>query len=189
VSTFLTIGGGYTMRSEDELTKHAIHFTINGYKNKILSWLEFTVDFFEASGYPLKSVSYDINYHKIQRKSLKSFYKQLNEDSAYPIDRLYSFTVFSAVTQKYPGTWYYGCHYNEPGQELKIFFDTSFKEEDILSFFKNYLEVLLKDKTAWTGYLYDYRNNNLYACGNKFDTLNYYNPNFAIFSTRNQAKL
>ena len=103
------------MRTEDELTKHATHFAINGYKNSVLAWLKLTTDFFEASGYPLKSVSYDLNFHKAQRKSLKTFYKQLHEDSSYPLDLLYSFTVFSAVTQKFPATWYYGCEYNEPG--------------------------------------------------------------------------
>ena len=36
---------------------------------------------------------------------------------------------------------------------------------------------MLKDKTIWTGYLFDYRNNNSYSKGSSFDTLNYYREN------------
>jgi len=165
------------MRREEELTKHAIHFVLHGYENSILSWLKFTENFFEANGYPLKSVSYDINRHKFQRKSLKAFCKQLTEEPDFPVDWLYSFCAFAGASQKHPDTWYFGCEYDAPNQVLKLFFDTSFPKEDILSFYKNYLNALLKTTAVWTGYLFDFRSNNMYSSGDIWNSLNYYKEN------------
>ncbi|MCL2225551.1 MAG: hypothetical protein FWB96_11350 [Defluviitaleaceae bacterium] len=167
------------MRREDELTKHSLEFAVNGYKNNILDWLSLTIKCFEEHGFPLKSVSYDIDYNRYERKSLKTFYKKINEDISYPTDKLYSFSVFSGVTQKYPDTWYYGCFYDEPWQELNLFFDTSFPEKDVLAFYKNYLQVLLNNCTAWTGYSYDLPCNNAYEYGNAFDI--HYNTRYKEF--------
>jgi len=165
------------MRRENELTKQSLDFAVNGYKNSVLDWLALTVDCFAAHGFPLKSVSYDLNHNKFERKSLKTFYKKIDEDSSYPTDKLYSFHVFSGVTQKYPDTWYYGCWYSEQWQDLTLFFDTSFPEENVLAFYRSYLQTLLKDNAAWTGYLYNFRCNSGYAGGFKHITLNHYKEN------------
>ena len=57
---------------KNELTTNRIGFALHGYDDEILTWLEKVKDIFNILGYPLKSVSYDINYNKFQRKSLKS---------------------------------------------------------------------------------------------------------------------
>jgi len=139
---------------KNKLTNFRIGFALHGYENDILSWLRLTTNSYEVSNYSLKSVSYDIDYNKLQRKSLKTFYKIIEEDPIYPVDKLYSFTVFSGEKQKYPFTWHYGCRFDEPGKRLTLFFDSSYGEENILSFYNEFLKTLLKDRTIWGGYLF-----------------------------------
>ena len=165
----------------NKLTQTNIGFALHGYENDILSWLELIVNFYETNLYPLKSVSYDIDYNKEQTKSLKTFYRTIKEDKNYPIDKLYSFTVFSGESQRYPDTWHYGCYFDKPSKGLIMFFDSSYEEEQILQFYKNFLQALLKGKVVWTGYLFYEERHFAYPLGGIFLTQNFYKEDGEIW--------
>jgi len=172
-----------------------IGFSLEGYNNDILSWLEIATTFYRNNNYPLKSVSYDINYNKIERKSLKTFYRIVKENPTFPVAKLYSFSVVMAENQNIPLTYHYGCSFDMPTKQLILFFDYSYGEENVFSFYKKILITLLKDCKVHGGYLfyqdrhYDYPlggvklNRNFYKenehtwwnlmkLGNREDTLN-----------------
>jgi len=149
----------------NQLTNLRIGFTLDGYENDILSWLNIVTSFFDDAGYPLKSVSYDINYDRIERKTLKTFYKTIKENPIYPIDKLYSFSVFTAEKQNIPLTYHYGCTYDMPSKQLILFFDYSYGEANVLSFYKEFLSVLLKDRIVHGGYLFYQERHDDYPLG------------------------
>jgi hypothetical protein len=138
----------------NQLTNLRIGFALHGYENDILSWLSMMTMLFEGADFPLKSVSYDINYSRRERKSLKTFYKTIQDNPTFPIDKAYSFSVFAAEKQNIPITWHYGCNFDMPSKMLILFFDTCYDEANILSFYKKCLQALLKDKAAQSGYLF-----------------------------------
>ncbi len=138
----------------NQLTNLRIGFALDGYENDILSWLKVVTIHFEDSGYPLKSVSYDINYNRIERKTLKTFYKIVKENLIFPVEKLYSFSIFAAEKQNIPLTYHYGCNYDMPTKQLILFFDSSYGEENILAFYKGFLKILLKNKVVQWGYLF-----------------------------------
>jgi hypothetical protein len=156
-----------------QLTNLRIGFALHGYENDILSWLNMVTIFFDDNDYPLKSVSYDINYHKRERKSLKTFYKTVQDNPRFPIDKLYSFAVFAAEKQNIPMTWHYGCDFDMPSKLLILFFDTSYEEVNISSFYKKILQTLLKDKVVQNGYLFYQPRHYSYPLGDDI-TQNFY---------------
>jgi hypothetical protein len=122
----------------------------------------------------LKSVSYDINFNRFERKSLRTFCTTLQGNPSFPVDKLYSFTVFAAEKQKFPITWHYGCNFDMPSKLLILFFDSSYEEIKILPFYKVILQVLLKDKTVQSGYLFYQPRHCSYPIGTDDTTQNFY---------------
>jgi hypothetical protein len=157
----------------NQLTNLRIGFALHGYDNDVLSWLNMVTFFFEDSNYLLKSVSYDINYSKRERKSLKIFYKTIQDNPAFPICKLFSFVVFTAEKQNIPITWHYGCDFDMPSKLLILFFDNSYEEVKILSFYKKILQALLKDKVVQSGYLFYQSRHYSYPLGDEI-TQNFY---------------
>jgi hypothetical protein len=139
---------------KEQLTNKYIGFTLHEYENNILSWLKLITMLFEECGYPLKSVSYDVNYNKFGRSTLKTFYKKISDDATFPVDKLYCFTILAAENQNITLTDHYGCNYDTPSKELMLFFDSSYGEENILLFYRKVLHTLLQDKIVHGGYLF-----------------------------------
>ncbi|MBC1389470.1 hypothetical protein HB795_03830 [Listeria welshimeri] len=135
-----------------DLTHEKICFAIDGYINDICPWLEKVTSIFSSKGYPLKSVSYDINYERFERKSLKLFMERLPQQNN--IDKLFSFTVYYADNQNLPATWHYGVHYDMATREVCFFFDKSYRENKILDFFHYAISQLLIDVKVDGGYLF-----------------------------------
>jgi len=140
-----------------------------------------TTNYWDANGYPLKSVSYDIDRNKLQRNSLKKIREVLEKDTDFPVDKLFSFTIFSGESQKYPDTWHYGCHFDEPSKGITIFFDSSYGEENILMFIKGFLRELLRERSVWGGYLFYQENNYTYPFGDAYISQNFYKENGDIW--------
>jgi hypothetical protein len=166
---------------KNELTNYQIGFTLHGYENEILSWLWDTVSFYGKSEYPLKSVSYDINRDKEQRKSLKKFQEVIEADADYPVDKLFSFTVFSGESQRFPDTWHYGCVFDEPRKELTMFFDSSYGEENVLKFIREFLKEVLYKRSVWGGYLFYQELNYDYPVGDAYLTQGLYKEDGAAW--------
>lgn len=159
---------------DNQLTNLRIGFALNGYDNNILSWLELVDNFFKNSGYPLKSISYDMEYNKFERKTLNTFRKNITEKPELDIDKLYSSTIFTAEKQNIPVTYYYGCFFDKPSQLLILFFDSSFNETFILDFYKKILRVLLCDRVVQGGYLFYQERHYDYPFGRSGLTQNFY---------------
>lgn len=159
----------------NQLTNLRIGFALNGYENDILSWLEIVIDVFDSFNYPLKSVSYDIDYNKFERKTLKTFRKNIIDNLQLPIDKLYSFTVFSAEKQNIPLTYHYGCFFDVPSKLLVLFFDSSYSETRVLMFYNKILQRLLNNKIVQSGYLFYQERHYDYPFGRSSLTQNFYN--------------
>ena len=167
----------------NKLSESYIGFALHGYENEILSWLWQTARFFEKSGYPVKSVTYDIDRNKVQRKSLKKFQEVIENDTGYPVDKLYSFQVFAGENLRYPATWNYGCKFDEPRKELVIFFDASYGEVNILRFIKEFLKELLQDRCVWGGYLFYQEANYYYPIGDAYISQNSYEEDGDVWAS------
>jgi len=174
----------------EQLTNFYVGFALHGYENDILSWLKVVTTFFEGNNYPLMSVSYDINYSRVESKSLKIFYKNLqdNHNPILPVDKLYSFAAFAAEKQNIPMTWHYGCDFDMPNKLLILFFDNSYEEVKILSFYKKILQVLLKDKVVQGGYLFYQQRAYSYPLGNEYLTQNFYKEDGQIWKILTHPK-
>lgn len=159
----------------NQLTNLRIGFALNGYENDILSWLDVILDVFDSYNYPLKYVSYDIDYSKFERKTLKTFRKNIIGDLQLHIDKLYSFTVFSAEKQNIPITYGYGCFFDMPSKVLVLFFDSSYGETNVLFFYKEVLRCLLSDNIVQSGYLFYQKRHYDYPLGRSSLTQNFYN--------------
>ena len=157
-----------------KLTNSRIGFALNGYENNISSWLETITSCFEENGYPLKSVSYDIDYNKFERKSLNTFRKSISDKPEFPIENLYSFTVFTAEKQTIPATSHYGCFFDSPSKLLILFFDSSYNKTDILLFYKKVLALLLSNHVVQGGYLFYQERQHDYPMGRNSLTQNFY---------------
>ncbi|GAB0171112.1 hypothetical protein LSPCS325_45490 [Lysinibacillus sp. CTST325] len=71
-----------------------------------------TVELFSNMGFPLKSVSYDVNYQKLERKSIKNFQSEFNEMDEDYLESLFSFTLFKGKSMKVPSSWEYGIRFD-----------------------------------------------------------------------------
>ncbi|OBY78574.1 hypothetical protein BBG47_15675 [Paenibacillus sp. KS1] len=50
-----------------------IYCNIYGYCGSVSEWIKKSVELFSNIGFPLKSVSYDVNYQKLEGRALTSF--------------------------------------------------------------------------------------------------------------------
>ncbi|KAF2082733.1 hypothetical protein [Flavobacterium sharifuzzamanii] len=123
---------------------------IYGYSSDISVWIKKSIELFSEIGFILKSVSYDINYERFERKSLNKFLNEFDLDNEASVEKLYSFTIFYGKNLKYPDSWSYGVRFDKPSSSLQIFFDKSVENsaEIILKILQSYLE----DKIINFGY-------------------------------------
>lgn len=115
---------------------------IYGYSSNVLEWIKNSLDFFSKIGLELKNVSYDKNYEKFERKSLDKFYSEFDLDNDLSVENLYSFTLFTGKSLKYPHSWIYGVSFDKPSRSLKIFFNKNIENnhEKNLELIERYLQ-------------------------------------------------
>ncbi|WP_149208381.1 hypothetical protein [Flavobacterium johnsoniae] len=123
---------------------------IYGYSSNISEWIKKSIKLFSEIGFTLKSVSYDINYEGLERKSLSKFLSEFDLDKDGSVENLYSFTIFYGKNLKHPDSWSYGVRFDKPSSSLQFFFDKSVENsaEIILKILQSYLE----DKIINFGY-------------------------------------
>ena len=128
-----------------------IYCNIYGYCGSVSEWIKKSIELFSNNGFPLKSVSYDVNYQKLERKSLEKFQSEFNGMDEGNVERLFSFTIFKGKSMKVPSSWEYGIRFDKPSRELQIFFNTSL-EINHIQILVNLLKDYLDDKIVNFGY-------------------------------------
>ncbi|MGG4195785.1 hypothetical protein [Paenibacillus sp. UNC217MF] len=128
-----------------------IYCNIYGYCGSVAEWIKKSVELFSNNGFPLKSVSYDVNYQKLERKSLNKFQSEITEMNEESLENLFSFTIFKGRSMKVPSSWEYGVRFDKPSRELQIFFNTSL-EMNHTQTLVNLLKAYIDDKIINFGY-------------------------------------
>lgn len=150
----------------NKLTHNYICFSINGYKEDLLKWLNKTISFFEQNGLFLKRVLYDRvinNNSKFFSQSLLKFHEHIK---GMDITVLHPFIINYIENAKIASTEHYGCFYDQEEETLLIYFDESYNKNDsITKFIIKYISMILLNNHAISGYFYTQQNEYTYFMG------------------------
>ncbi|UVR95831.1 hypothetical protein [Parabacteroides distasonis] len=160
-----------------KLSGKQIGFALHGYTNDIQSWLNTIINIYNSNGFYFKSVSFDIDYQKIKRMSIKSFNRDFQNKYLPIIDKLYSFNIYYGDNQNMPETWHYRATFDMPSRYIILCFDECYSEQVVLPFYHKVIKSLLENNIVQTGYLFYGKPDYPMGGGGPDYILNYYKEN------------